>query len=42
MTIKEPDLADVFRYTNEVRNAYQTQFTQIYFNISEAGIRVLM
>jgi hypothetical protein len=40
--IKEPDLADVFRYTNEVRNNYQLHFAQIQERINEAGIGVLM
>ena len=38
MLIPEKDLADVFRYGNEVRNSYQLQFARNQYNINEAGI----
>lgn len=36
--IREPDLSDVYRYADEVRNSYQQQLAQIQLNINEAGI----
>lgn len=40
--IHEPDLSDVFRYTNEVRNAYQQQIADIQINIGRAGLGGLL
>ena len=40
--IIEPDLADVFRYSNEVRNSYQLHFAQIQERINDAGIGVML
>jgi hypothetical protein len=41
-SVVEPDQGDIFRYTNEIRHAYQQHFAQIQLNISEAGISGVM